>query len=243
MSNHFHLVLETPPANLAVGMQWLLGTYMLRFNRQHRLSGISFKALGDEREEGYLRAPCDYVHLNPVRRSCSSEEKLGSFRWSSYPGYRQPKLRPGWLRVGSAAGGAGLQEDSAATRREFARRLALTRWEPESDHAKRSRRRWRLGAEDFADWLAENKLPKIRIRGQLLESCKLPNQEFPERPEGRGDLPVLLFARRQDRPFYSREVAHLLRRLRIRGPRWMPTGCSGANQVCRSPAPGSFPPA
>lgn len=26
MSNHFHLVLETPRANLATGMKWLLGT-------------------------------------------------------------------------------------------------------------------------------------------------------------------------------------------------------------------------
>ena len=27
MSNHFHLVLETPQPNLATGMKWLLGTY------------------------------------------------------------------------------------------------------------------------------------------------------------------------------------------------------------------------
>jgi REP element-mobilizing transposase RayT len=27
MSNHFHIVLETPRANLADGMKWLMGTY------------------------------------------------------------------------------------------------------------------------------------------------------------------------------------------------------------------------
>ena len=27
MKNHFHLVIETPKANLSHGMQWLLGTY------------------------------------------------------------------------------------------------------------------------------------------------------------------------------------------------------------------------
>ncbi len=31
MPNHFHLVVETPPANLVAGMKWLLGTYTSRF--------------------------------------------------------------------------------------------------------------------------------------------------------------------------------------------------------------------
>jgi len=39
MSNHFHLVVETPKANLVDGMKWLLGTYTSRFNRRHKLFG------------------------------------------------------------------------------------------------------------------------------------------------------------------------------------------------------------
>jgi REP element-mobilizing transposase RayT len=42
MSNHFHLVVETPRANLVAGMKWLLGSYTMRFNRRHRLSGHLF---------------------------------------------------------------------------------------------------------------------------------------------------------------------------------------------------------
>src|SRR4051812_48564523 len=34
MSNHFHLVLETPQPNLVAGMKGLLGTYTMRFNRR-----------------------------------------------------------------------------------------------------------------------------------------------------------------------------------------------------------------
>ena len=45
MSNHFHFVLETPRANLAEGMKWLLVTYTARFNRKHHLFGISFGPL------------------------------------------------------------------------------------------------------------------------------------------------------------------------------------------------------
>ena len=31
MGNHFHLVVETPQANLVAGMKWFLGTYTSRF--------------------------------------------------------------------------------------------------------------------------------------------------------------------------------------------------------------------
>src|SRR5580700_3493669 len=39
MKNHFHLVLETPEANLVAGMRWLLSTYSNRFNHRHQLCG------------------------------------------------------------------------------------------------------------------------------------------------------------------------------------------------------------
>ena len=42
MSNHFHLVIETPQANLVRGMKWLLGVYTSRFNRRHKLFGHLF---------------------------------------------------------------------------------------------------------------------------------------------------------------------------------------------------------
>jgi hypothetical protein len=42
MLNHFHLVIETPNANLVAGMKWFLGTYTSRFNRRHRLNGHLF---------------------------------------------------------------------------------------------------------------------------------------------------------------------------------------------------------
>jgi REP element-mobilizing transposase RayT len=60
MRNHFHLVLETPGANLVAGMKWLLGTYTSRFNRRHKLFGHLFsgryKALiVDGSGDGYLK--------------------------------------------------------------------------------------------------------------------------------------------------------------------------------------------
>src|SRR3974390_1651404 len=39
MHNHYHLVLETPNANLVSGMAWLQSTYTIRLNNRHRLTG------------------------------------------------------------------------------------------------------------------------------------------------------------------------------------------------------------
>ena len=93
MPNHFHLVIETPQANLVAGMKWFLGTYTSRFNRRHKLFGHLFsgryKALiVDGSGTGYLKTVCDYVHLNPVRAGLiGADEPLERYRWSSYPLY------------------------------------------------------------------------------------------------------------------------------------------------------------
>ena len=64
MPNHFHLVVETPEANLVAGMKWFLGTYTSRFNRRHKLFGHLFsgryKALVvDAASPGYFRTVCE----------------------------------------------------------------------------------------------------------------------------------------------------------------------------------------
>ena len=41
MTNHFHVVMETPQGNLVLGMKWLLGTYTQRFNRWTGMEAFS----------------------------------------------------------------------------------------------------------------------------------------------------------------------------------------------------------
>jgi putative transposase len=95
MSNHFHLVLETPNGNLISGMKWFLGTYTGRYNRRHKVFGHLFsgryKSLIVDGDEGdYLRTVCQYVHLNPVRaKLLKPEEPLKNYRWSSFPTRRK----------------------------------------------------------------------------------------------------------------------------------------------------------
>ena len=70
--NHFHLVVETPEANLVARMRWLLSAYTIRLNHRHHLHGHGFSGryqalLVEGSGSGYLKTVCDYVHSNPVR--------------------------------------------------------------------------------------------------------------------------------------------------------------------------------
>ena len=174
MSNHFHLVLETPQPNLVAGMRWMLGTYTQRFNRRHRqwghLFGGRYKAqVIDERSPGYLVAASNYVHLNPLRAGLIKPgERLESFPWSSYPAYLRPAARPAWLRIDRVLAEHGLEVDDARSRREFARRMEqMSAVDLGSEHAP-LRRGWKLGGEDFADWLAE----RLARRGRTGERAR-----------------------------------------------------------------------
>jgi REP element-mobilizing transposase RayT len=126
MSNHFHLVTETPRANLVAGIQWFLGVYTHRFNQRHREFGHLFSGrykalLVESSGNGYLKTVCDYVHLNPMRAGLlAAQAPLQSYAWSSYPLYLQgPERRPGWLRVDRLLGEWGIAQDSPVGRQEL----------------------------------------------------------------------------------------------------------------------------
>jgi putative transposase len=169
MRNHSHLVVETPNANLVAGMAWLLSTYTIRFNNRHKLFGHVFsgryKALiVDGSGTGYLRTVCDYVHLNPVRaKLLRPEQRLLEYPWSSFGGYlAAPTHRPAWLRVDRLLGEHGIQEDTAAGRRQFERRMEArraaandeTQWKP-------IRRGWCFGPPEFKARLLEQMEDKL----------------------------------------------------------------------------------
>jgi len=70
MTNHYHLLIETPDANLSQGMRQLNGVYTQYVNRTHRRVGHlfqgRFKGILVEKES-YLLELARYVVLNPVR--------------------------------------------------------------------------------------------------------------------------------------------------------------------------------
>jgi len=87
MGNHYHLVIETPEANLSRGMRSLNGEYTQAFNRYHRRPGHVFqgryKAVVVEKESHLLEV-CRYVVLNPVRARGMGAKRPEDWVWSSY---------------------------------------------------------------------------------------------------------------------------------------------------------------
>ena len=85
MSNHFHLLIETPDANLSRGMRHLNGVYTQGFNRRHGRVGHvlqgRFKSILVERDS-YLLELARYVVLNPVRAKMVRSAR--DWPWSSY---------------------------------------------------------------------------------------------------------------------------------------------------------------
>jgi REP element-mobilizing transposase RayT len=95
MTNHIHLLIETPEPNLATGMQWLHGKYGRYFNDRHDLFGHLFqgryKAVRQQTDE-QLWHVLRYVALNPVEAGvCSAPQ---NYRWSSCDLTLQADPRP-----------------------------------------------------------------------------------------------------------------------------------------------------
>jgi putative transposase len=101
MNNHYHLMVETPDANLSIGMRQLNGVYTQRYNRRHNKPGHifqgRFKAILIQKEN-YLLELCRYVVLNPVRAGVV--EKPEAWRWSSYQSTAGLRKEPNYLTTG-----------------------------------------------------------------------------------------------------------------------------------------------
>jgi REP element-mobilizing transposase RayT len=85
MPNHFHLLLETPDANLSRAMHTFQSSYANWFRIKYRLVGSVFqgryKAVLIENTEYLLTLLC-YINLNPVRAKIV--ERPEKFPWSSH---------------------------------------------------------------------------------------------------------------------------------------------------------------
>jgi len=109
MNNHYHLLLETPEANLSLAMRQLNGVYTQRFNRRHERCGHLLQGrFGAQLVDGdaYLREVCRYIVLNPVRAGLVAHPR--QWRWSSFHATAGEAAIPGFLTVDwvQALGGA-----------------------------------------------------------------------------------------------------------------------------------------
>ena len=110
MTNHVHLLIETPRANLSAFMQQLNTSYTMYYNTKHQRTGHLFsgryKAKLVEGDE-YLLKLTRYIHLNPVmirgvKKSPLSERRayLRGYKWSTYRQYIGLSKQLDWVDYG-----------------------------------------------------------------------------------------------------------------------------------------------
>lgn len=100
MTDHYHLLIETPNANLSKGMRHLNGVYTQDFNRRHQSVGPvfqgRFKAILVEKDSYLLELARDIV-LNPLHGKMV--RRLERWPWSSYPATCGQVPKPAWLNT------------------------------------------------------------------------------------------------------------------------------------------------
>ena len=164
MTNHLHLMVETPRANLSAFMSGLLTGYTVYFNLRHQRSGhVTQGRYGAKLVEGerYLDKLSRYIHLNPVNwegiwdmplteRLCVLRE----YRWSSYRSYIGQDKRWPWVTYGPVlATMGGKKRSQEDTYRDYVERgLAETN---EDLQAVLKKSAMGIGSEDFCGEIEE----------------------------------------------------------------------------------------
>lgn len=172
MSNHYHLCLETPKANLSEGMHWLQSTFANKFSRftgehGHVFQG-RYKSLIIEGDHGLLNV-VDYIHLNPVRAGLLKVDDLKSYPNSSFPKYFS-KYRHSSLRCEDFLQEAGGLKATPAAMRSYHKRLKLIM-------AKSPQERERIYQDLSHGWFIGSKQAMQQLRNQIEEGAATANRE------------------------------------------------------------------
>jgi REP-associated tyrosine transposase len=170
MGNHFHMIVQTPRANLSEFMRHFNITYTVDYNRRHHRIGHlyqgRYKAILVDKDS-YLAELSRYVHLNPVRvkphKGKSVAERwrvLERYGWSSLGGYLDRSRRQGWVRYEEVLAESG---GTARRYRQFIddglRNGYETPWEKVTGQVA-------LAGEEFIAQLGKKVSPRASMREQ-----------------------------------------------------------------------------
>ncbi len=98
MTNHYHLLIQTPDANISRVMRHINSIYTQRFNKAHGYDGSIFRGRYKSVlvcDDSHLLELLRYIHKNPVRSSMVNE--MADYKWSSYKGYLSYSKTWKWL--------------------------------------------------------------------------------------------------------------------------------------------------
>ena len=154
MSNHYHLLIQTPDSNLSLAMQWINVSYATYFNRKrdrrgHLFQG-RFKAILIDADE-YLKHLSRYIHLNPVRAKMVSSPAV--YQWSSYGAFIGKQKPPQFLETSWLLSSFGKNKKQARrSYQDFVEKVDAKTLENPSDQVSEG---FLLGDGNFIKWVKE----------------------------------------------------------------------------------------
>ena len=152
LKNHYHLLVQTPDANLSRCMRHIDGVYTQRFNRAHHKDGQLFRGryksiLVDA--DSYVMELTRYIHRNPIKAGIV--KRMEKYPWSSHHGYLSDSKKWDWLH-----------KDFLLSMFSDNRREAVKRYKefvdsdsPDEINEILGRKKWpaTLGSERFIEWV------------------------------------------------------------------------------------------
>jgi putative transposase len=170
MSNHYHLLLQTPNGNLTRFMRHLNGVYTQRYNRLHGYDGQLFrgryKAILVE-EDSYLLELVRYIHRNPLRAGIVAT--LDKYPWSSHQGYLSAAKTWDWLHKDFVL---SMLSGKRKTKKAYEQFMAIE--DSQKILGVLEKKKWpsMLGSDDFIAWVKEKFFASKKHR-QVPESFQL----------------------------------------------------------------------
>lgn len=165
MSNHYHLILETPRANLSKAMHYINTAYAAYYNTKHKRAGHlyqgRFKAILVDKDE-YLHYLSCYIHLNPVRVGIVKFPE--EYRYSSYNYFISSNKPPQWFNASLIL---SIFDNKPAKARRLYRQFVTDNTGKEKDIIKNNiKNGFVLGSDNFLEGL-KAKIDAIRDNPEI----------------------------------------------------------------------------
>jgi hypothetical protein len=154
MPNHYHMLVQTPEANISRSMRHLNGVYTQRYNRRHHCDGQLFRGryksiLIDT--DSYLLQAVRYIHRNPLKAGLV--QNIDDYKWSSHKGFVSVARKWDWLHKNHIL--SLLSKNRKAWIRNYRKWVAVETEDEVSQAVSRAKWPVCLGPQPFIDRIKE----------------------------------------------------------------------------------------
>lgn len=163
MPNHYHLLLETPLANISRAMRHINGLYTQWYNRQNKKDGPLFKGRYKAilvEEPAYLVELLRYIHLNPVKALLTAKPE--QHQWTGHRYYIRSYKNSEWLTTKRLLSFFGTDQKQARKKLQ----QYMNQGVPKKLEGRLATKRWPsvLSSKNFKSWVEWNFVKDIKNR-------------------------------------------------------------------------------